>query len=192
MPLFTLTLLAVGVGVGGWRLVRPGSGGSMALPSLRLLPLPLLGLLLQFLALRWAGGPERLALIVASQSLLLAFCLANWRYSALRLLSVGFMLNLLPMLLNGGYMPITPEAMRAIVGPSKADFVISGLARSGTKDLVLPMSESNLGFLGDVFVLPYPFMFATAFSPGDVLILLGFGAAVHQFTSQPGGRNGAH
>src|SRR5437588_203413 len=103
--------------------------------------------------------------------MLLAFCAANWRYSALRLLSLGFLLNLLPMLLNGGYMPVTPEAMRAVVGPLKADFVISGLVRSGTKDLVLPMSESRLGFLGDVFVLPYPFMFATVFSPGDVLIL---------------------
>src|SRR5438477_1762150 len=168
MPLFTLTLLAVGVGVGGWRIVKPGNG-SMALPSLHLLPLPLLGLLLQFLALRWASGSERFALIVASQSLLLAFCAANWRYSALRLLSLGFLLNLLPMLLNGGYMPVTPDAMRAVVGPLKADFVISGLVRSGTKDLVLPMSESRLGFLGDVFVLPYPFMFATVFSPGDVL-----------------------
>lgn len=192
MPLFTLTLLAVGVGVGGWRLLRPGTSGNFALPALRLVPLPLLGLLLQLLALRWAGGVERFALLVASQALLLAFCLANWRYSALRLLMLGFSLNLLPMLLNGGYMPITPEAMSAVVGPQKAEAVISGLARAGSKDIVLPLAESRLGFLGDVFVLPYPFMFATAFSAGDVLILLGFGAAVYQFTAHQGGRIGAH
>jgi len=57
---------------------------------------------------------------------------------------------------------------------------------------VLPIAESPLWFLGDVFVIPRPFVFATAFSIGDILIVLGFGAAVWQFTSSKGDGNGAH
>src|SRR5437660_10304696 len=129
MPLFTLTLLAVGVGVGGWRLAVRGGANRVAPPSLRLFPLPLIGLTLQLLALRWASGGERFALIVGSQLLLLAFCVANIRYAALRLLLVGFLLNFLAMLTSSGYMPITPEVASAVFPQASAEAWSSGFVR---------------------------------------------------------------
>ena len=186
MLLFALVLLATAVCLGGWGLARNWRGGSAAPPQLRLIGFPLAAVALQFVAVRLGPGAERFALVICSQALLLAFCLRNLRYPALRLLLLGFTLNLLPMLLNGGYMPITPDAVVAMTGRPELALASPGTVAHGSKDIVLPPAASPLWFLGDVFVVPYPFVLATAFSIGDVCILLGFGAAVLAFTSPRG------
>lgn len=186
MTLFALTLLTVGVGISGWQIATQRGLGSVALPSLRIVPLPIVGLGLQLVALRWPGGMERLALLALSQVLLLTFFAVNFKYAPLRLLFVGFALNLLPMLLNGGYMPITPEAMVSLYPGTSPQQWSSGLVRAGSKDIVLPAEVAPLWFLGDVFVISKPFIFPTAFSIGDLIIVVGFGWAVYQFTSNRG------
>jgi hypothetical protein len=99
-------------------------------------------------------------------------------------LAVGYLLNLLPILANGGYMPITPETMSQMHPYTSVEQWSSGLLRVGSKDIVLRAAEAPFWFLGDVFVLAPPFPLPTAFSPGDVAIIIGFGWAVHQFTAQ--------
>jgi hypothetical protein len=197
MTLFALVLLAVGVGIGGWRMATRGSGRDDALTSLdsaqdaplRLVPLPLIGFGLQLVALQWAGGAERFVLFTLSQALLLLFFAANLRHAPLRLLSIGFALNLLPMLSNGGYMPITPEAVANLHPGTSAAQWSSGLIRAGSKDIVLTAAEAPFWFLGDLFVLGSPFPLPAAFSLGDILILIGFGWTVYQFSPSLGVNN---
>jgi hypothetical protein len=183
MALFALTLLVVGLGVGGWQLVRHGGWSNVAPPPLRLIWLPLIGFGLQWVALRSSGGALRLGLFALSYGLLLCFLGANWKYASLRLLAVGYLLNLLPILANGGYMPITPEAMSQIHPSTSLAQWPSGLVRVGSKDIVRPAAEAPFWFLGDVFVIASPFPWPTAFSVGDLIIIVGLGWAVYQFTT---------
>jgi hypothetical protein len=175
MFLLALALALVSAGIVAWRLARTSEGRSGIEPaSLRLIPLPLVSVAMQFVALRWDSSIERIVLFTLSQALLILFFVANLRHAPLRLLAFGFALNLLPMLLNGGYMPITPEAMAGLhSGTTAADWA-SGLVRAGSKDIVLSASQARLGFLGDVFVLAKPFPLPMVFSIGDVFILIGF------------------
>jgi uncharacterized protein DUF5317 len=192
MTLFALALLVVGVSVSGWQIVTQGGWGNVALPPLKFALLPLLGFGLQVLALRWAGGPERLVLFSLSQILLLTFFSANFKYAPLRLLCLGFLLNLLPIMFNGGYMPIMPEALARMYPGVDIQQWASGLIRAGSKDIVLPPEAAPFWFLGDVFVIGKPFVLPTAFSLGDVVILFGFGWTVQQFISNRGVSNGSY
>ncbi len=183
MAFFALTLLVVVACVGGWQWIRHGRWSNVAPPSLRLMLLPLIGLGLQWVALRLAGGELRVWLFALSHSLLLGFLVANWKYAPLRVVALGYVLNLLPILANGGYMPITPEAMVQLYPHTTVEQWHSGLTRVGSKDIVLRAAEAPFWFLGDVFVLAPPFPLPTAFSVGDLVITIGLGWVVHRFTA---------
>ncbi len=186
MTLFALTLLIVGIGISGWRITKYRGQGQLAFRIVRLWPLPLVGLALQVVALGWADGAERITLFALALVLLLLFFAANFQYVPLRLLALGFALNLLPILSNGGYMPITPEAMASLNPGTRAEQWSSGLTRAGSKDIILPAAVAPFWFLGDVFILSRPFPLPTAFSVGDVIILIGFGWTIYQFSSPKG------
>ncbi len=189
MTLYALSLFAVALGIAGWRMRTLSGLAAFAPPAFRLLPLGILALALQFVALRWAGGVERIVIFTLSYVLLLLFFVANFRYRPLRLLFLGFLLNLLPILFNGGYMPITPEAMASLHPATTADQWVSGLVRPGSKDIVLAATEARLGFLGDVFVVGPPFPLPTAFSLGDILIFFGFAGSIYAFSTPLAIRN---
>ena len=102
--------------------------------------------------------------------LLLGWALwANRRLPGISWLAAGVLLNGLAIVANGGWMPIAPEAVAALgdnawpVGTHHGTF----------KDVVLPRSVTRLWFLSDIFVIPRPFFWPTAFSIGDVLIVIG-------------------
>jgi hypothetical protein len=89
------------------------------------------------------------------------------------LIALGFLANLGVMLLNGGYMPITEEAI-AQVGRSNSILSSEPYSRvRGTKDIVLPREETIAWWLSDIFILPPPFPVPTVFSLGDLLIAVG-------------------
>lgn len=186
MPLIAAVLVVIGIAVSLWRRLVQGGKGNFAPPNLRWLMLPILGLALQFIALRWTSGWERFVPFTLSQMLLLVFFVANWNHRPLRLLAVGVLLNLAAIVSNGGYMPITPQAMSALHPGTDASQWMAGFTHPGSKDMVLPAAESMFWFLGDVFVLARPFPLPTAFSLGDVAIVIGFGWTVYRF-SEPGG-----
>ncbi len=192
MILFALTLLAAGLLIGGWQWATQRGKGRAALPSLRLALLPVLGLGLQFLALRSAGGWERLTLFALSQVLLLLFFAVNFQSAPLRLLALGFALNLLPMVANCGYMPITPEAVAQLYPQMHVEQLRDAIVRVGSKDVILPAAQAPFWFLGDVFVLGSPFPLPTAFSLGDIIILIGFGWAVYRFSLPVGANHEPH
>jgi hypothetical protein len=117
-----------------------------------------------------SGFPASLdtALHRLSYLLLLAFLVLNRRQPGFWISGVGLAANTAVIFANGGRMPIS---LRAWTTTGRA---ASALTRHGFHDNnVLAGPHTPLAWLGDVFALPAVVPFATAFSVGDVLILVG-------------------
>ena len=136
-----------------------------------------LALAIQIVAIYWATGDSYLSLqggaLVVSSLLLLPVVWRNRRSPGLVLLGLGLALNLAVMVANGGFMPITPEAV-ARIEHQHLIVHLDGVERmSGSKGIVLPREETALWVLSDIFIIPPPFPMASAFSLGDALVAAG-------------------
>ncbi len=133
-------------------------------------PLALAGLAVQ-LAL-FAGpvaqhvGPEGPVIYVASTLVVLAALLRNLALPGLAIIAIGAILNLIPVIANGGAMPSAPEAWLALNG-------VAALPVSHFSNSVLIGPDTLFPFLGDVFVWPRPLPLANVFSIGDAVIAVG-------------------
>jgi len=173
-----ILLLALLVAV----LVGLFSGGKLSrlagLP-LRLAWLALLGFGMQVYMIYWpsASAPALLslhtALLVASYLILLAFVWINRRLMGMLIVGLGLLMNLTVMLANGGYMPITPEAVVRVGHEYELQSFEPGSRLRNTKDVLLPREQTNLWFLSDIFAVPRPFPIPSVFSPGDAVLALG-------------------
>lgn len=181
MTLFALVLVIVGMAAAVWRILRPTGRNSIP-TTLKFAPLAVGAFGLQLVALNWGTGIGRTGLFAVSQLALLTLFAINYNCKPVRLLAIGFLLNFLPMLFNGGYMPITQAAMAELHPRTQASQWQVGLVPPGSKDIVVSPTESPLWFMGDVFVVGKQISLPTAFSLGDLLILTGFGWTVYYFT----------
>jgi hypothetical protein len=110
-------------------------------------------------------------MFIGSYLLLIGLIVLNRRLAGVPIIGLGLALNALVTAVNGGYMPVTPEAVeRAGLGHLVSE-VEAGTRILGSKDMVLSRADSYLWFLGDVFVLKVPW--PTVFSIGDVLLAVG-------------------
>lgn len=119
-----------------------------------------------------SDAPELLLprlLFVASYFLLGWGLWANRRLPGIPWLAAGVFLNGLVIVANGGWMPIAPQAVVALGDGAWP----VGTHHGASKDVVLPVEATRLWFLSDVFVIPRPFPWPTAFSIGDILIVVG-------------------
>ena len=111
--------------------------------------------------------------LIGSYTLLFAVVWQNRALPGVWLIGLGFLSNFAVMLLNGGYMPITAEAL-AQVGHSRNILSPETGARvRATKDIVLLRDQTIAWWLSDIFALPPPFPIPSVFSVGDVLIAFG-------------------
>ena len=102
--------------------------------------------------------------------MLLAFLVVNRRVFGVPVLLAGLMLNILVIGVNRGRMPADPQALVATGQGSHAEELI----RNGTAaNVVLMSDQTRLNFLGDYIVLPLPGHVGSAYSPGDLLALVG-------------------
>jgi hypothetical protein len=118
---------------------------------------------------------------LASMGLLLWAIALNWRLAATRPIALGVSANLLVIFANGGRMPVSPEALRAVGMPaSRVAYLAAG--RSLTHRM---MGEATaLSWLGDWLYFPPPVARSPVFSVGDVLLSLGIFLLIHEIMGQ--------
>ncbi len=112
-----------------------------------------------------ALGPAAPAVYLASNVAVLVAVWRNLAIPGLALVLVGGASNLLAIIVNGGYMPVSPGALAAM----------GRLPREGYSNSRL-VDGVVLGPLTDLFAMPTWVPAANVFSVGDVLI--GVGAAI--------------
>jgi len=111
-------------------------------------------------------------LLVSSLIILLAFSLLNIHKISFLPITLGFLLNFLVIMLNGGLMPISPDTVRKLLPGQDAQWVVGQRLGYG-KDIILQPEMTRLWFLSDRFMLPDWLQYPVAFSLGDVLIATG-------------------
>jgi hypothetical protein len=174
-----ILILAVAVGViASLICYRSRAFSRIAAIPVRSAWLVLLAVLLQVPLLRAPAGPtQRLAwqqaLFLASYLLLLVFVWHNRRLAGIQLAGLGVICNLVVILTNGGFMPITPDTLVQINPGTTLEQWPLGLHYGHSKDVILSQTETRLWALADILVLPPPFPWPTAFSLGDLLIAAG-------------------
>jgi hypothetical protein len=173
-------VLAVGVS-----LLRGGRFHHAAHNDLHWLPVLVAGLVLQTLldalaARGVVGDPGTVALLLVSEAAVLGFCIRNWYRAGMALIALGFTMNAVVILANGG-MPVGADAIRAMGGdPSTA--VLAGKHHLATAATALP-------WLGDVIPLPPVDLIV---SVGDVVLVAGMIPFAHDLMTPdgPGARVG--
>jgi hypothetical protein len=171
-----IALFGLGLAAG---LLRGGKLRNLASLRLRHAWLPLLAFGLQACFVVFGREPAsiptwvRIFVLLITFAGLIGFLLSNRHLPGGRLLLAGAALNAIVMLANGGFMPVTPQALARsghsgyIVAQGGDQFV------RRSKDIVLEKEETRLWFLSDVIGIPAPLPFSSNFSPGDLVIGLG-------------------
>jgi hypothetical protein len=112
---------------------------------------------------------------IASYVMLIPPLIANWHLVGARWFTAGAVLNLIPIVANGGRMPASLDYFAKLgrdLGPT-----IAALAKS--YEHVLADSSTKLLFLGDIIPLPVPYLYSM-FSIGDILIAIGIIVLIQQ------------
>lgn len=115
----------------------------------------------------------RAMVVVASYLLLIAFVVRNRRIPGMWLLGAGLLANFAVIAANGGFMPVTHEALSAAGLGWMATQATGGTVLLASKDILLPIAETRLWFLSDLLVVPPPLPLANVYSIGDALIAAG-------------------
>jgi hypothetical protein len=133
-------------------------------------------------------GPLGPPLYVASTAAVLVALLRNVRHPGLPLLAAGAALNLTVIIANGGYMPVSPDALAAlgtvVSGPGPVPLDAMGAVYGNT---AVAGAGTLLPWLGDLLPIPAPGPLRNVISVGDVLI--GLGAAIFIARSMRNGPN---
>ncbi len=115
----------------------------------------------------------RVLILIASYLLLFGVIWKNRALPGVWLIGAGLAANFAVMLANGGYMPITREALASVGHLQNATSTEAGARVLATKDVVLRREQTQLWFLSDIFIAPPPFPIPSVFSMGDILIAVG-------------------
>lgn len=111
-------------------------------------------------------------LLPAAHLLLIPFLLRNFSLWGARLVLFGLLLNLVAMALNGGLMPVAPDAVEAI-GKHDPRELRLGDPIPGTKNVLLESDQTHALWLSDAIVLPISRPYRRAVSVGDFVVVGG-------------------
>jgi len=112
-------------------------------------------------------------IIPVSYGIILFVAILNIKMPGLIFIIFGLLLNILVISANGGFMPVTLEALsRAGLG-HMALGTGNGARVMASKDVILSREATRLWFLSDILVLSKPFPLGSVFSVGDILLALG-------------------
>lgn len=116
--------------------------------------------------------PQHAALMLGSYVALGLVVWANRRITGVSIIGLGLLLNLAVMAANGGFMPVSREAvLTAGIRPAE-ELPVEGGRLSRSKDVLLPIENTRLWFLSDVIVAP-SMPIAKVYSVGDLIVGLG-------------------
>lgn len=104
-----------------------------------------------------------------SYSLLFIGTYFNAQKLSFKLVMVGIFLNFIVIMLNGGQMPVSQEAMINAGLAGDLDALINGEIITHT----IIVQDTVFKFLGDIFILPKPYPRPKVFSIGDVFLAVG-------------------
>lgn len=136
--------------------------------SIKAIYLVLIGFLIKFIIVMsirhglLTRGVLTYILYMIQYSLLLIFVIINRKNKYILIMGIGFLLNALPIFINGGAMPVSIPAAQSI-GLTKQVWSV-GLYRAIDE-------TTKLNFLGDI--IPCKIGIAYVFSIGDVILAAG-------------------
>jgi Family of unknown function (DUF5317) len=163
---FILYAVAAGLAIG---LLTGGSVGRLGELRFAWAPLIAIGMVVQVLLFSTpvgdALGPAAPAAYVASNLAVLVAVARNVAIPGLPLVLLGGIANLVAIVANGGFMPVSADALAAIGRAPREGYTNN-----------LESDAALLGPLTDIFPMPAWLPMANIFSIGDVLI--GVGAAI--------------
>jgi hypothetical protein len=169
-----------------------GQGGSLR--HLALLPMRGTGFLIASFAIQlliYAPGVRDSAVVlhvggaiyIGALVLVLIGALRNWHLgAAVRVATLGLVLNTTVIVLNGGHMPVDAAAMAAVQGQPKVQ-EIAGQQQYDNTGIATP--SSRLAILSDVIPVRLPDGYGNVYSVGDVLLMVGIAGAVYSATRRP-------
>ena len=167
-----IVLAALGVVVASVVLAR-GSLAAIASIQLRGLRIVAVAMVLQIAVINvfeqvLPHGVARGAHVV-SYALAAAFLFVNRRISGFRIVALGAVLNVAPIVANGGVMPASPAAIERAGRAASTDKFVNSAATP----------DAHLALLGDVFAVPAGYPLANVFSVGDVVLVVGAAVVLH-------------
>jgi len=169
MPL--LVALAIIAG-----LLRGGSLRNFAALPLRWVPLIIGSFALQlFLFTPFIDQPLIVVpvapLYVLSMIMAAVWVALNWRIPGMPLITLGLLMNFAAIVANGGYMPVSPDAVRYA---GKIAQFADGATVSNNGLLASP-DQVRLWIFTDIIALPKALPLAGVFSIGDIVLVVGIG-----------------
>ncbi|MHB0869093.1 MAG: DUF5317 domain-containing protein [Chloroflexota bacterium] len=173
-----ILVFAVVIGV-GVALLRGGAFRRLADLQIRLGWLALLALLVQMYVIYYPAERIQMerslhaALMMGSYAILTIVVLANRRLPAMSVIGLGLILNLAVMGSNGGFMPVTREAILTTGTRTADQLPADGERLHRSKDVLLPSDQTQLWILSDVITAPDSVPLARVYSIGDLVVALG-------------------
>ncbi len=139
---------------------------------------------LQATLVTYASGKTVLQslILVFSHIGLMVLLLQNRHIPGVKLVLLGAVLNIVVVLANGGFMPVTPEIHNDFVHPERPP-AEAGARPPSSKNIILDKEDTNLWFLSDIIRITVPWR-RTAVSIGDVLLVAGAAQFIFQVKSR--------
>lgn len=173
-----ISIIAAGILIG---LIRGGRFRGLADLRLRRTWLPVALFTLQAVLVRsslrelgWGLFVTPLV-VTATYVALVGFLVVNRSRPGIKFALAGGLLNLAVITANGGYMPVTVEALERSGHQDRIIFHEDQAFVAGSRDVVLELDETRLWPLSEILGIPEGFPFAENFSVGDILIAVGVG-----------------
>ncbi len=164
----------------GWTVKGRLSG--LAQVRLQSVWLVVAGLAAQVVAMGYVGrglsftAAHRPAIIIVTYVVVLVGLVRNWRVPGMPVVALGFALNFLAIVANGGQMPVT----RDIIDDSGQHWLIADIQDGQpvwlSKDILLPKEHTRLWALSDIFITPPPVRRAA--SLGDFVTYAGMALVI--------------